>query len=295
MTASSHLRLLTLILAMLPLAAAAQSNIKAAFDAIIKSPEATVTERHTLDRDPATGRKSGQCDIYAFTLPCNKANLVDKVFAAFDKDSGLAFSSECGSAADADGSVVLAVGDGSGPGIKVDEKDTRYISALFLPSVDEDPDGHHRYAYAFNCKEADGEITGKLIVTYAYTLKYRQELEQMENQAGIEMGMNVLRSLVNFGASIDIPSQPDSQSTGKNSWFETLMSYLQGMEAANSTSRIALATKAYRLITDDESYAGASESDKDTARELLKVMIADKKYSDSMLNKLLNQCLVNIK
>ncbi len=77
-------------------------------------------------------------------------------------------------------------------------------------------------------KEADGEITSKLIVTYAYTLKYRQELEQMENQAGIEMGMNVLRSLVNFGASIDIPSQPDSQSTGKTHGLRPLCRIFRG-------------------------------------------------------------------
>lgn len=76
------------------------------------------------------------------------------------------------------------------------------------------------------------------------------------------------------------------------------MSYLQTMTSANSQTRIALASKAYMLIRDASQYpdySDVSKSDKDTVREILKGMISDKKYSETVLNELLNQCLVNLK
>lgn len=55
---TSLLRLLGLMLAVIPITAAAQNNIKSAFDAIIKCPDAKIIESHTLAKDPSTGSKT---------------------------------------------------------------------------------------------------------------------------------------------------------------------------------------------------------------------------------------------
>lgn len=67
------------------------------------------------------------------------------------------------------------------------------------------------------------------------------------------------------------------------------------MTSANTQTRIALATKAFKVIRDTSKYSEVTDADKEAVREILKGMISDKKYSESVLNKLLNQCLVEIK
>lgn len=271
-------RLLALILVAMPMMAAAQNNIKAAFDAIIKCPQAQITESHSLERDPATGMKIGQSDVYRFVLPADKANLVRKVEAAFEKDTETAYSFNSGRKASGDSDLSLAVGNDDGNGVKLTNADCDYTYSLFLAPQAEDPDGIHRYAYAISYKNEDGKIEGKLVVTYATTLKYRL-------QAARENQNRVIRGFSN-GAYV-IPS--------KQSWFDTLMSYFQSMTKADSQTRIALASKAYKVIRDTSNYTDVTESDKKAVSEILKGMISDKKYSETVLNNLLNQCLAGIK
>ena len=57
------------IMLMLPLALQAQENIKKAFDTLIKDDKAKVSTTHKLNRDPETGKKEGQLDVYEFTIP----------------------------------------------------------------------------------------------------------------------------------------------------------------------------------------------------------------------------------
>ena len=90
------LRLICLILAVIPMTAMAQSNIKAAFDAIIKNSEAQVSVSHSFEKDTKTGVKKGQADIYEFVLPANKMSLIKKALAAFDKDIPLAYAVKSG-------------------------------------------------------------------------------------------------------------------------------------------------------------------------------------------------------
>lgn len=279
---TSASRLLSLLLAIMPMAAVSQTNIRTAFDAIIKCPEARITENHTLDKDPATNQKTGQSDVYHFVLPASKLNLVKKAISAFDKDSEIAYSINRGTTMKGDNDIFLAVGDASSNGICITGPEASYVYALFLPSLAEDPDGKYRYAYALSYKDTGSDIEGKLVVTYATTLKYRQEVERQRQS-------NFLRNL--SGESVIITSTNSSQAT----WFDTLMSYFQGMTSANSQTRIALATKAYKLIRDSADYPDVTQSDKDAAREILKGMISDKKYSETVLNKLLNQCLASIR
>lgn len=267
-------RLLSLLLATMPMAATAQTNVKDAFEAIIKNSKAQITETHTLEKDPVTNVKTGQSDVYRFILPADKANLVKKVLSAFDKDSHMAYSINRGNTVNTDNDITLAIGDATGSGVRVNEPQHEYMYALFLPSQSEDPEGKYRYAYGINWKEADGNITGKLIVTYATTLKYRQQAEKNRQ----------LKYLSSFSNGI---LQQD--------WFDTLMSYFQSMSTANSQTRIALATKAYKVIRDTSKYPDVTATDKDSIREILEGMTADKEYSETILHRLLTQCLVTLK
>ncbi len=275
-------RLLCLLLAAITMTAAAQTNIKTAFNAIIKCQEAQITESHSLDKDPDTHAKTGLSDIYNFTLPADKINLVKNVISAFDKDSENSFSIVSGKTMNTDPEMHLAVGNGDGNGVRINDPDCNYVYALFLPSSAEDSEGIYRYAYGISYKEAYGYITGKLIVTYATTQKYRQQVTR-------ERQFEVLRNLSTNPISIS------SGNSSQQSWFEMMVSYLQNISSASSQTRIALATKAYKLIQDRGLYPEMTASDKNTVREILKGMISDNKYSETILNKILNQCLVSLK
>lgn len=283
---TSFFRPFSLLLALIPMMAAAQNNILSAFDAIIKCPEAKIVESHTLDKDPATNIKTGQSDVYRFVMAADKIGLLKNVVSAFDKDAEKAYSINRGKSVSTESDIVLAVGngDGSTDGVYINDPDCEYIYSLYLAPQSEDPSGIYRYGYAMNCKENNkGMLEGKLVVTYATTLKYRQQAER-------ERQFNVLR---NFSSrAIVIPSTTDST---QESWFDMLLSYFQGMTSANSQTRIALATKAYKVIRDTSKYPEVTQADKDAVREILKGMISDKKYSETVLNNLLNQCLIGIK
>lgn len=279
---TSIIRLLSLMLSVIPMTAAAQNNIKSAFDAIIKCPEAKITESHTFEKDPSSGTKTGQSDVYRFVLLTDKANLLDNVVKAFDKDAEKAYSLSRGKSVNTESDIVLVVGNGDSDGVYITGPDCEYIYSLFLAPLEEDPNGIYRYAYGMNCKEEGGRITGKLVITYATTLKHRQEAAQQQRY-------DMLRNLSD--RSFVISGNKSTQ----ESWFDKLMSYFQSMTSANSQTRIALASKAYKVIRDTSEYPEVTDADKDAVREILKGMISDKKYSETVLNKLLTQCLSGIK
>lgn len=276
---TSQIRLLSLLLAVVPLMAAAQSNIKSAFDAIIKCPQAQISESHTLDKDPSTGMKTGQSDVYRFVLPTSKEKLLDKVLEAFDKDIEKAYSVKRGKTTRSEGQIGLAIGNGESSEL-VNCPDCEYIYSLFLAPQAEDPDGIHRYGYAMSFKEEGSQLVGKLVVTYATTLKYRQELAQKQQY-------NVLRNLSNGTYVIN-------GNTDQQLWFDDVMGYLQAMDSANSKRRITYARNAYKVIRNVSKYSDVTEGDKEAIRVILKAMIADKKYSETVLNGLLQQCLAGI-
>ena len=283
---TSIIRLISLMLAVISMTAYAQTNIKLAFDAIINCPEAQITESHTLDKDPSTGVKTGQSDVYRFVLPDSKGNLIKNVISAFDKDSEMAYSINKGRSVDTERDIILTVGNTGNDGIYMNSPDCEYIYSLFLAPLSEDPNGIYRYAYGMNYKEDGDNLVGKLVITYATTLKYRQ---QAEEQRQFEM----LQSLSN-NAYKNARVLNDNTST-QESWFDMLMSYFQGMTSANTQTRIALASKAFKVIRDTSKYPEVTNADKVAVREILKGMISDKKYSESVLNKLLTQCLAEIK
>jgi len=270
------------MLAVIPMTVAAQSNIQKAFEAIIKCSDAQITESHTLDKDPATGVKTGQSDVYRFVLPASKTNLLENVVSAFDKDSEMAYSVNKGKTVNTESDIVLTVGNGDNGGVYINSPDCEYIYSLFLAPLSEDPNGIYRYAYGMNCKEEGDKLIGKLVITYATTLKYRQQKAQQRQY-------DMIRNLSNGAYVIS------GNNSSQQSWFDMLMSYFQSMTQANTQTRIALASKAFKTIRDTSKYPEVTDADKDAVREILKGMISDKKYSESVLNKLLTQCLVELK
>lgn len=269
-----------------PSATMAQKNIMEAFDKIIKCKDAQITESHNLDKVPGTNVKTGQSDVYRFELPAKKINLVKNVISAFDKDKDLAYSINQGKALPDDREILLAVGDSETNNVEINSPDSEYIYSLFMAPQSEDPDGHYRYAYGMNYKWVDGKIVGKLVVTYAQTLDYRQQT-QVKKQYSILSTITTNSSGINNTRVIQF-------NDSKASWFDTMMSYLQGMTTANSQTRIALATKAYKLIEEIGSYPDVTGPEIYTIREILNGMLDDKKYSETVLYQLLNRCFVLI-
>ncbi|MDE5829174.1 MAG: hypothetical protein K2H48_04200 [Duncaniella sp.] len=263
-----HLILLTLIA--MPAVASAQSNIKKAFDAIINCKQAQITESHSLDKEPDTNKKTGQCDIYNFVLPVEDINLVNNVIAAFHKDNELAYSFKSGTSQPKDEhSIVLAAGEGNDNGVQLSEWGSDYMYALFLAPSSEDKERRHRYAYGLSYKKEKGKITGKLLVTYATTLKVRQDAAQARQGAIVVVA---------------------------ESWFDQVMNCLQKMRISDPTQRMRLASKVYSLIRDSSKYQDVTDADKDTIREVLKAMLTEKEYySNPVVYSLLNRCLVTLK
>lgn len=261
--------LISLIISVFPITGKAQTSIKSAFDAIINCPEAVITESHSLEKDPGTNIKTSQYDGYSFELPASKMPLIRKVISAFGNDSERAFSIEQGKTRN---QIALAIGDGTKT-VTLATEGYDYIYALFLPSSKEDKEGIYRYAYGMSFMEEKGKITGCLVITYATTLKYRQELDQKQNEE----------------------SADGNGTQTEKGWFETMMSYLQGMYRATPQTRIALATKAFQLIQEADKDRNVSMADKNAIREILKGMISYPEYSETILNALLNQCLVVLK
>lgn len=265
------------MVAVIPMLATAQDNIKSAFDAIIKCPKAKVTESHTLDRDVNSRVKTGQADVYNFSLPANKIKLIDIVISAFNKDADNSYSFNRGIYSSGSGEqiVSLAIGNENYKGVRIMDDDCNYMYALFLAPESDDPKGNHRYAYAMSYREENNKIVGKLVVTYATTLKYRMQ------------GSN--NSMASFNKVLELD-------TKDKTWFEKFMSYAQSMSSASEKTRLSLAKNMYLLIGYTDKYKDVTLDDKTTVRKILQTMLLDSKYtSDSILKTLLEQCLARLK
>lgn len=278
------LRLLCLLALLVPMTATSQSNIKSAFDAIIKCPNAEITESHVLNKDRNTNLKSGQDDIYSFVIPSDRFDLIKNVLSAFDNDMASAYVVRKGKNTGSEIKILLYSGEsvaGASGGISIDDPGCDYIYELFAPSKSEDPDGNHRYAYGFNYKEEDGKIIGKMVINYATTSEYRQQV-QRESQIILLADMNKANK-----ESSDLETQ--------QTWFDMVMACVNGMEHANHKTRIALATKAYGLVRDVKSYPEVTPQDKKTMAKIFKVMLNNPVCAaDPILVELVQQCVAGL-
>ena len=169
--------ILTVMLTALPSVLLAQQNIQKAFDALLNENIVEIKTQHTLERDPETGKKKAQMDIYDFEVanPTGISRIKD-IQRAFDKDKEAAYELRSGDHA-GNNYPTLAVGDGRSQAVAVGKiKGSNYIYALFIDK--DDPEKIYRYAYALEWVEKDKKTQVRLAITYATTLQYRNSKRQ---------------------------------------------------------------------------------------------------------------------
>ena len=169
--------ILTAMLTALPSVLLAQQNIQKAFDELLNENIVEIKTQHTLERDPETGKKKAQMDIYDFEVanPTGISRVRD-IQRAFDKDKEDAYELRSGDHAGNDYHR-LAVGDGKSYSVAIGRiKGSNYIYALFLDK--DDSEKIYRYAYALEWVEKDKKTQVRLAITYATTLQYRNSKRQ---------------------------------------------------------------------------------------------------------------------
>lgn len=182
----------------------AQGNIKRAFNVLITDTSTKVESTHKLNKDPETGIKIGQLDVYEFTVPASHHNLVEDIKQAFDQDKEKAYSLSSTSNANKKlyNYTSLAVG-GEDYGYPLgDIKNSRYIYALFLDANDKSKT--HRYAYAMEWCEDAKEIVGKLIITYATRQELRKSKRQIRTISINGNKFNIDGHQFSFGSSLPL-------------------------------------------------------------------------------------------
>lgn len=167
------------MLTALPSALMAQQNIQKAFDALLNENIKEIKTQHKLERDPETGRKKAQMDVYDFEVANPTGiNRIKDIQRAFDKDKEDAYELRSGDHAGNDYHR-LAVGDGKSYSVAIGRiKGSNYIYALFLDK--DDSEKIYRYAYALEWVEKDKKTQVRLAITYATTLQYRNGKKQVK-------------------------------------------------------------------------------------------------------------------
>lgn len=254
----------------IPWQASAQTNVKKAFDKLLNSSDVEMKkENHQMSKNPQTGKKESMFATYYFSLPESKEKLLKDVLAAFRADDDEAYTMQSGVAGKEDPPIHLAAGEGPEYNVRINYEGYHYTYACYLAPASEDPAGNHRYAYGVYWKKGKGDkIDGGLVITYATTLKYRQEKAKSQNDQALQ-------------------SMVKSQSSQDNSdvWFQQFMNYVYAFDEADDDVKMPLATRIYQCAK--QMPDNVSEEDRRLANNILSDMIESKKYSANTL-KLLN-------
>lgn len=161
----------------MPSAIMAQQNIQKAFDALLKQKQVIkVVAHHDMEKDPETGVKKGQADVYDFTLPAGNPwrQLVLDIEDAIHKDSENAYSVSSSENNKGVNYVTLVVGDGRSESVAIGKiPGSKYMYACFLDK--KDPEKKYRYAYAVEWAEGEEGIKGRIATTYGTTQKYLEQ------------------------------------------------------------------------------------------------------------------------
>ena len=169
--------ILSAMLIAMPSALMAQQNIQKAFDALLKQKQVIkVVAHHDMEKDPETGVKKGQADVYDFTLPAGNPwrQLVVDIEDAIHKDSENAYSVSSSENNKGVNYVTLVVGDGSSESVAIGKiPGSKYMYACFLDK--KDPEKKYRYAYAVEWAEGQEGIKGRIATTYGTTQKYLEQ------------------------------------------------------------------------------------------------------------------------
>ncbi|MDE7375554.1 MAG: hypothetical protein K2N16_01750 [Muribaculaceae bacterium] len=261
-----------LLALLLPLTAAAQQNIMKAWKNFETQSDVTIdSEKHSIDKDPETGKKTYHVEYWSFSVPKNRFQLIESFAKAFDTDADHAYSVNQGITTRAD-EIQLAVGTTGNTGTAYvgSKKGSNYKYCLFLDP--EDPEGNCRYSYSLDWINAGDKYTGTFMITYATTLKYRQSQSQKTQQ----------------------PSMDSYYSNGvydwDQSWFSKFMSFVTTIEKGSPTARQFIAGQIFDLTK-----AAPTQADKDTAIDVLNSMLPDlEKSKDSVTITIIKNCIKNL-
>ena len=272
------------LLGLLPLVTQAQQHIKAAFDALVQDSSVELSVEHKLEKDPETGQRESQFDFWEFKLPKSKQVLVKNIQRAFDLDREQAYSISTGSnSRGGEGVEVLAIGNGIRNGYSVGEiKGSDYIYALFLDP--EDAEHIHRYAYVLEWKDNGDEFLGRLAITYATTLKYRQG-----NSISKRRGRIILN-----GSSFDgngFEATGSFQTTDGSNWLAQFNMYAKLFrQAPNSTSSPYYANYINELCKNPSANKLSTGEKKMVIEELAKLkQLAEDEFTQNIfLNAMMN-------
>ena len=273
------------LLMLLPSAVLAQQHIQQAFDALRKSNIKEVSSRHSMEKDPDSGRMEGLEDTYDFELTDNRdKRLINDIRKAFDQDEANAYSVSTGSKGNSEDFVSLAVGDNNKGGVAIGLiKGSKWIYACFL-----DPNDslrQHRYAYALEWAEDGNKIRGRIVKTYATTLKFRQG--KTTQRRTISINGNTMQVLEGLGNSFSFNMNEKSSEiwlTEFNTYKNHFLKNPDG-NAANS-----YATEIYRLCKDAQSLEDVEKNM--VATEILKLK---KKTKDEFIQQLFDMSVERLK
>jgi len=271
--------LITGMLMLLPSAVPAQQQIQQAFDALRNSNIKEISSRHSVEKDPDLGTMEGLEDTYDFELTDNRdKRLIDNIRKAFELDEAHAYSVSTGSNGNSEDFVSLAVGDSNKGGVAIGLiKDSKWIYACFL-----DPNDtlrQHRYAYALEWAENGNKIRGRIVKTYATTLKFRQSKKQSRT-------ITVNGNNFAFGSFFS-----DADTKPSETWLSEFNTYKNlFLKNPDGTAANSYATQIYRLCKDTKSLEDVEKNI--VATEIVKLK---KKTKDEFIQQLFDMSIERLK
>lgn len=271
--------LITGLLMLLPSAVLAQQHIQQAFDALRNSNIKEISSRHSVEKDPDLGTMEGLEDTYDFELTDNRDKRpIDNIRKAFELDEAHAYSVSTGSNGNSEDFVSLAVGDSNKGGVAIGLiKDSKWIYACFL-----DPNDtlrQHRYAYALEWAENGNKIRGRIVKTYATTLKFRQSKKQSRT-------ITVNGNNFAFGSFFS-----DADTKPSETWLSEFNTYKNlFLKNPDGTAANSYATQIYRLCKDAKSLEDVEKNI--VATEIVKLK---KKTKDEFIQQLFDMSIERLK
>lgn len=231
--------------------ALAQQHIQEAFDALRQSKaQQEVWSENSVEKDPATGKLEGLTDTYDFVImePGQKGKkLINNILKAFEQDEPAAYSVSRGGQNTSGKYVSLAVGNSNTGGVPIGQiEGSTHIYACFLDL--NDSLRHHRYAYALEWVENAQYIKGRIVKTYATTLKFRQQKTSQNSRRIILNGTSY--SFDDLGSNT-LSSSLSTFTNSSESWLTQFNTYKNlFLNNPSGASGNSYATKIYQLCKD---------------------------------------------
>ena len=268
--------------------ASAQKHIEKAFDALRQSKQVNeLSTNRTLEKDPDTGRMKGMSDVFKFEIvnpiAVEGIQLIADIQAAFRQDDWEAYSVSTGSGGNAENYTSLNVGEGNGGRVAIGLiNGSQWIYACFLDP--EDTLRQHRYAYALEWVEKDGDIRGQIVKTYAATQKFRQGRNSL--RSSIYISGNQF-SFDSFGSGF--PFNDDGKPS--ETWLSEFNTYKNHfLKKPDGTAATTYATQIYKLC---KAAGDLEDTEKNmVATEIVKLR---KKTNDEFIQQLFDMSVERLK